>query len=39
MLRVREFTMKDAYSFDLDEAGLDAAFEKQHQAYLRILVV
>lgn len=36
LLRVREFTMKDAYSFDLDEAGLDAAFEKQHQAYLRI---
>jgi prolyl-tRNA synthetase len=28
--------MKDAYSFDLDEAGLDTAFEKQHQAYLRI---
>lgn len=36
LLRVREFTMKDAYSFDLDEAGLDTAFEKQHQAYLRI---
>ena len=36
LLRVREFTMKDAYSFDADEAGLDTAFEKQHQAYLKI---
>ena len=35
LLRVREFTMKDAYSFDLDEAGLDASFDRQHQAYLR----
>lgn len=34
LLRVREFTMKDAYSFDLDEAGLDASFDRQHQAYL-----
>ncbi len=33
LLRVREFTMKDAYSFDLDEAGLDVSFERQHQAY------
>ncbi len=36
LLRVREFTMKDAYSFDVDEEGLDTAFEKQHQAYLKI---
>ena len=36
LLRVREFTMKDAYSFDLDENGLDDAFEKQYQAYLKI---
>ncbi|MBT94739.1 MAG: proline--tRNA ligase [Acidimicrobiaceae bacterium] len=36
LLRVREFTMKDAYSFDLDEEGLDTAFDLQHQAYLRI---
>ena len=36
LLRVREFTMKDAYSFDADEEGLDTAFEKQHQAYLKI---
>ena len=28
--------MKDAYSCELDDAGLDTAFEKQHQAYLRI---
>ena len=36
LLRVREFTMKDAYSFDADEDGLNTAFEKQHQAYLKI---
>ena len=35
LLRVREFTMKDAYSFDLDQAGLDASFDKQHAAYIR----
>ena len=36
LLRVREFAMKDSYSFDLDEAGLDAAFERHHEAYVRI---
>ena len=36
LLRVREFTMKDAYSFDLDEQGLDASFTLQHEAYSRI---
>jgi len=36
LIRVREFTMKDAYSFDLDEAGLDASFQRQKQAYVRI---
>ena len=36
LLRVREFTMKDAYSFDLDEQGLDTAFKLQHDAYTRI---
>ncbi len=36
LLRVREFTMKDAYSFDIDEAGLDTSFDAQHQAYLKI---
>ena len=36
LLRVREFTMKDSYSFDLDEAGLDASFEAHREAYQRI---
>jgi prolyl-tRNA synthetase len=36
LLRVREFHMKDAYSFDLDSAGLDAAFERIRVAYERI---
>ena len=36
LLRVREFTMKDSYTFDLDAAGLDAAFDRHRAAYLRI---
>ena len=36
LLRVRQFLMKDSYSFDLDQAGLDAAYEKHFQAYRRI---
>jgi len=36
VLRVREFTMKDSYSLDVDAAGLDAAFIKHHEAYVRI---
>ncbi|MEY9966145.1 prolyl-tRNA synthetase [Streptacidiphilus sp. MAP12-16] len=36
LIRVREFTMKDSYSFDLDEAGLDDAFNRHHAAYTRI---
>src|SRR5437868_11221733 len=36
LLRVREFTMKDAYSFDVDFAGLDKAFDDQYNAYVRI---
>lgn len=36
LLRTREFTMKDAYSFDVEAAGLDAAFKAQRAAYLRI---
>ncbi|WP_067485657.1 proline--tRNA ligase [Actinomadura hibisca] len=36
LLRTREFTMKDAYSFDLDREGLDASFERYRAAYLRI---
>ena len=36
LLRVREFVMKDAYSIDADTAGLDRAYDLQHQAYVRI---
>jgi len=36
LLRVREFVMKDSYTFDADEAGLDAAFARHEQAYKRI---
>ena len=36
LLRVRQFTMKDAYTFDVDFAGLDKAFEDQRRAYCRI---
>ena len=36
LLRVREFIMKDSYSFDRDEAGLDVSFERHRQAYERI---
>ncbi len=36
LIRVREFTMKDSYSFDADEAGLDASFEAHRGAYQRI---
>jgi prolyl-tRNA synthetase len=36
LLRVREFTMKDAYSFDVDSAGLDKAFDDQYNAYCTI---
>jgi prolyl-tRNA synthetase len=36
LIRVREFIMKDAYSFDRDEAGLDVSFLKHSQAYQRI---
>jgi prolyl-tRNA synthetase len=36
LLRGREFTMKDAYSFDFDEAGLDKAYEAHRTAYDRI---
>jgi prolyl-tRNA synthetase len=35
LLRVREFIMKDAYSFDRDDAGLDVSFRKQEGAYHR----
>ena len=36
LLRVREFQMKDAYSFDQDAAGLNASFERMRNAYTRI---
>ena len=36
LLRTRQFTMKDSYSFDLDAAGLDVSYEKHRQAYCRI---
>ena len=36
LLRVREFHMKDSYSFDIDQAGLDAQFDAHHAAYTRI---
>ncbi len=36
LLRVREFAMKDAYTFDIDAAGLDAGYEAQRGAYERI---
>jgi len=36
LIRVREFVMKDAYSCDRDEAGLDASYWAQHGAYVRI---
>lgn len=36
LLYLREFFMKDSYSFDVDDAGLDASYEKHVQAYTRI---
>ena len=36
LLRVRQFIMKDSYTFDMDQAGLDAAYDKHYQAYCRI---
>ncbi len=36
LLRVRQFIMKDSYTFDLDAAGLDAAYDKHYTAYRRI---
>jgi prolyl-tRNA synthetase len=36
LLRVREFTMKDSYSFDLQAEGLDTSFDKHRDAYIRI---
>ena len=36
LIRVREFTMKDAYSFDADDAGLDVSYSAMFEAYRRI---
>jgi len=36
LLRGREFVMKDSYSFDVDDAGLDASYEAHRQAYVRM---
>jgi prolyl-tRNA synthetase len=36
LMRSREFIMKDAYSFDRDEAGLDESYEKMYKAYEKI---
>jgi prolyl-tRNA synthetase len=36
LIRVREFVMKDAYSCDLDEAGLDESYRRQYAAYEKI---
>src|ERR671929_229466 len=36
LVRLREFIMKDSYSFDRDEAGLDVQFENHRTAYERI---
>jgi prolyl-tRNA synthetase len=36
LLRVRQFIMKDSYSFDIDEAGLDESYRKHDEAYRAI---
>jgi prolyl-tRNA synthetase len=36
LIRVREFTMKDSYSLDIDEAGLDKQYRAHYQAYFNI---
>ncbi len=36
LMRGREFTMKDAYSFDVDKKGMDASYEAMYQAYCAI---
>lgn len=36
VMRSREFVMKDAYSFDKDQEGLDLAYDKMHDAYVKV---
>ena len=38
LLRVRQFIMKDSYSFDLDQAGLDRSYDLHDEAYRRIFI-
>ena len=37
ILRGREFVMKDSYSFDVDDAGLDASYQRHREAYIAIM--
>jgi len=39
IIRSKEFIMKDAYSFDTDEAALDVSYQKMHEAYIIFLHV
>ncbi len=36
LLRGREFVMKDSYSFDVDDAGLEACYQRHREAYIRM---
>ncbi|GMA40135.1 proline--tRNA ligase [Mobilicoccus caccae] len=36
LLRGREFIMKDSYSFDVDDAGLDASYQRHREAYIKM---
>jgi prolyl-tRNA synthetase len=36
LIRVRQFTMKDSYSFDIDQAGLDVSYQKHYETYRKI---
>ena len=36
LLRGREFVMKDSYSFDIDDAGLDRSYQEHREAYIRL---
>jgi prolyl-tRNA synthetase len=36
LLRVRQFMMKDSYSFDIDAAGLDVSYKRHYETYCRI---
>jgi len=38
LMRCREFIMKDAYSFDVDDAGADISYQKMYEAYRRIFL-